>query len=500
MTVAELDPASTTSIIVRRHREEFEQLFKARYERHYGEGLQLRCSKRAKRIHYHPASGTLLRRFGSVDDQSLPLMPHVLGISSQFKEVIRIWQEAIDDLRAFGRQIRASEGVLTSEAFESLPQELQSGPHPEQEKWLDCFRSNQIDQGMAIVAVAELAAIKGLSKRDRLTKSQCQKLLRTADVLGLGVEPDARVSGVNYKWEEQVALFFTKSSAVDNGPDYMAASILLRLGATIAEADGAVDQSELDFITTHLEGQFDLSDSDSNRLEQLKNLLLVSRTGENQISRTLSKKLPPQHRLLVGEFLVGIAAVDNVITDSEFEALRKTFKSLEIDPASLDELVERFGLAKGGHRPPAIEELRLDLQAISKIMTETREVAVILRDAMADPDDQELNNDDGNSGPTGSLQTDGVSPQDESILTEPYDETAMQNLEPRYRPFVKALLENTCWAPSDLRKIADEHRVMLSGAIEAINEWSTDEYGDWLILEDDNYEIRTDLVKKPNEK
>jgi hypothetical protein len=37
---------------------------------------------------------------------------------------------------------------------------------------------------------------------------------------------------------------------------------------------------------------------------------------------------------------------------------------------------------------------------------------------------------------------------------------------------------------------------MLNGAVETINEWSTDEYGDWLIEEGDPYHVRQDLIEK----
>jgi hypothetical protein len=40
------------------------------------------------------------------------------------------------------------------------------------------------------------------------------------------------------------------------------------------------------------------------------------------------------------------------------------------------------------------------------------------------------------------------------------------------------------WNRRELEQIARQHNVMLSGALEAINEWSLEHCGDWLFQED----------------
>jgi hypothetical protein len=46
--------------------------------------------------------------------------------------------------------------------------------------------------------------------------------------------------------------------------------------------------------------------------------------------------------------------------------------------------------------------------------------------------------------------------------------------------------------------LADKWNLMLSGAVETINEWSTDRYGDWLIEEGDTYQVRQNLIEETN--
>ena len=122
--VAQNDPRSSSSVIVRRHREEFEKLFAAKYRKRFADGIVLRASKRPKRIDYRPASGTLLRRLGTADGISVSTMPDTLSISSQFKPIVHSWEESIEELRAFSRAHSSAGGELTAEAYEALPPEL----------------------------------------------------------------------------------------------------------------------------------------------------------------------------------------------------------------------------------------------------------------------------------------------------------------------------------------------------------------------------------------
>ncbi|HUG67754.1 MAG TPA: TerB N-terminal domain-containing protein [Pirellulaceae bacterium] len=496
--VSQNDSRTSSSVIVRRHRDEFAKLFETKYQGHFGDGIQLRASKRLKRIDHHPASGTLMRSIGTVDGISLPAMPNILAISSQFKQIIQSWDESIEELKAYSRASRSSGGEQTAEAYEALPTELQAGDHPELDAWMKAWEDNVDDEGWPIVPVSAIASIKGIPARDRLTKMQCAKLLRTADTIGLGVEPDARMTGKGYRWDERVTLFFLDEENGEDVTNYIAASALLRLGASVAEADGRVNKEELTFITDHLEGQFNLSDADSKRLERLQYLLLHSRSGDNTISKVLAKRLPREHRLLVGEFLVGVAAVDEVITQEEIKALRKAYTSLDLDSADLDKLMARHTVPETADETTLQEaELRLDMQAISRIMTETRQVAGILRDAMADDDEPDGLSWDSNTSAVAVAAVPDITTASTPAarIQRHADDT---ELDSRFRPFLAAVLEQEEWTPKELRELADKSKVMLSGAVETINEWSTDRYGDWLIEEGDTYHVRQDLIEETN--
>lgn len=490
--VAKHDARTTSSVIVRRHGDKFCELFKEKFELVFKVGFKLRSSKNPKRLRYFPASGT--PHIYDELESKLPQQPDVLRITSQFKPLVRMWDECIDELKAYNREHRKSDGEMTAEAYESLPESLREDDHPELDDWLALWERYANDDGWSVVPVSEIATLKSIDPRATLTKTQCNKILTSADAIGIGVEPDARLTGKSYKWDQPVCFFFLESTEPDDTSAYNAASALLRLGLNIAEADGHIDQVELDHIAMHLEGQFNLSESQSIRLKQLEYLLINYEGVDNSIGKFLSKRLTTDQCRMIGEFLVGVAAADEVIEPSEIKALKKAWRSLGIDESGLDTLLEQYAteIPVGGNQPAqpastksAETEFHLDMQAVSRIMSETQQVATILQQAMSVDEDAEMEPEVDDS-PQPPVAPPTALSRDERDLTS--------SLPVRFEPFFNAVIDREEWSAADLKSLASEHGVMLNGAVEAINEWSTDEFGDWLINEGDTYSIQRELL------
>jgi uncharacterized tellurite resistance protein B-like protein len=495
MAICQHDPRSTSSVVVRRHKAEFARLFRSRYEADLSYGQPVRVSKRPQRLHYHPASPTLLHSSSKEAVQNFEA-PSVLGLKSQFNWLVNIWEQCVDDLKAYSRVARRNDGEVTAEVYESLPVELRDGDHPEFEAWMRVWEANVDEEGWPIVPASTLAGLKGFEPRGTLTKSQCARVLATADAIGIGVEPDARITGKNYQWDERLTLFFLEDETPCDVPNYLAASVLLRLGATVAQADGRIDVKELEFITEHLEQQFDLSDSDVKRLERLRYLLLHSQSGDSTVTKTLSERLTQRQRRLVGEFLVGVAAADDVVTPKEVKTLRKAYRALGLADSYLDDLLAECATAtvttpsRVASEPT--QELRLDMAAISRIMTETKQVAAVLREAMTESEPKEAYDSDGETNPA-EVKSDRNAAATPQFATAA--DGATEGLDDRYASFLHELLQRERWPAPELRALADRCGVMVSGAVEAINEWSLDTHGDWLVDEGDPYCVKTDLLR-----
>jgi hypothetical protein len=81
-----------------------------------------------------------------------------------------------------------------------------------------------------------------------------------------------------------------------------------------------------------------------------------------------------------------------------------------------------------------------------------------------------------------------------AILTA--ENSADVSLDIRYQPFFRALLTKPAWTITEARELAKSHHVMLNGAIESINEWSQEQFGDWLIEEGDQLVIHSNILSK----
>ncbi|WP_254508167.1 tellurite resistance TerB family protein [Anatilimnocola floriformis] len=503
---AQLDPRTPSSVVVRRQETRFKELFAKRYYDRFGNGVLLKSAKRSRPVHYHAASATLNQsQLAGQFSRSLLELPDVLGISSQFKPLLEIWEQCIEELRAFDKVSRTGKGPLSADAFEALPSELRIGEHPETDQWIQLWADRSSSNGLPVVPVAALAALKGFEQRTTLLKSQCDRLLSTADCLAIGVEPDARLTGKNYRWDDNVVLFERESVERSNAATYQAAALLLELGVHIAAADDKVDEEELAIIAKQLEDQFTLTADEVKRFQCRRQLLCLNPPKEARVSAAIRKKLGKQQRRLIGEFLVGIAAADQVITSGEMASLRRLYSQLELDAADLDKLLAPLATAKPIEAPKQTvvakpEEFRLDLRAVSRIMDETKEVARILQDAMDVEDEPEIS-----SAPLAStltLSTATLRPASES--TAVIDRAAILNaehsadasLDIRYQPFFRALLTKPAWTITEARELAKSHHVMLNGAIESINEWSQEQFGDWLIEEGDQLVIHSHILRK----
>ncbi len=500
--MAQNDHRSSNSVIVKRHNERFLQLFRTRYKNEFPKGLKLKASKRDSAISYHPASSSLHR--DPAWESRLPKLPGVLRITSQFKPFVENWDACIEELKTYNRLHRKSDGAMTAEVYESLPPELRDDDHPEYDQWMKLWERYASSEGRPMVPVHELATLKSIEQRGKLTKGQSQRIVRTAAAIGLGVEPDVDVSGKNYSWSEPVCLFFEDPEAKRNIKAYKSATILLRLGMNIAGADGEFDRSELEFIDQHLESTFNLSDADSSRLECLTHLLAKSPDSNFSITKSLCLKLQKSARALVGEFLVGIAAADGVLHPAELKELKKAYRSLELEPSVLDQLLSRFKSkdepAQSGTKEPEKQEgveFKLDMNAISDIMTETRQVSRLLEEAMdfSDADDQ---------GPEPSGRNEQVSEQaDESTpngnsrvdAAEIIEAPHFHGLAERYHGFLSAVLQKASWERDEIEIVARHEGQMLTGAVEAINEWSYEQFEDWLIEEGDEYQIHSAILE-----
>lgn len=500
--IAAGDPLSQRSVVLKRVTSEFEELFDTRYRDIYGdEGMTLRVSKRNVRHMYRPANGGLSEMRCEVANP--------LGIKSQFKKLPEIWNTCIADLRKLSRvTATTTDGALTIDTWEAMPAELRAEvDHPLADPVAAIVAQavppiadeSEMHNGPAMVPAGRFAELIGIQRRPKLTATQSRKLAATIEHTGYGLVPDARISQIRYGWDDLVVVAPGLNEDNVEPTRYNAAVCVLRLGLAIALADGEADELELRMLTDHIDAVFDLSTEEQQRLAALRELLLKTGSDIRPIARKIQEMLPPDGRRKVGRLLVVIAAATNGIDRSERTALRKAFRAMglppelleatiaEVAPGSSEAEVRVRATTAGAETGEAITAagapvFRLNHQAISSIMAETREVSVMLAAAMgaADAEMQHASPD-----PVGLAGPEPVqSPVSRAVVE-------VAGPDGRYEPLFASLIDRDRWDRDEADSLARSYGLMLDAGMEAINDWAYEALGAPLI-EDEGDELVLD--------
>lgn len=487
-------PGARRSVIVDRLPEELASLLETRQEERHPGGVALRIAKRPRVMAYRPANDSLRPAEARVPDP--------LGIASQFAPLVELWNACIEDLRGLSRVATADDKVTLAQ-WEAMPPELRAGmENPFAPALAALAGAHADDDGHAIVPVGALIEAVRMKKPDRasLSATLSRSLAGAIADAGMALEPDARLTGARYALAGEVVLCpvaIPIESSPEGAARYLAASGVLRLGAAVALADGAAEEQELRPIAQELERAFELSEADHRRLDALSALLRARGSEVKSVGKRLLAAMPPPLRSSVGHLLVAIAAADGVVGDHERKLLRACFRALGLETADLDLELARLAEAPEPSQHEMDEgytPLRLDQAAIRAIMAETREVAQILAEAMrGDDEDSEDRQDEPADEPRNSARAAEApaappaptaptpTPQPPRPDVAPAGPAGMQA---RYVPFFTAIMARTAWSIQDAGTLAREHNLMLSGAVEAINDWSYDRADGPLLIED----------------
>jgi hypothetical protein len=131
--------------------------------------------------------------------------------------------------------------------------------------------------------------------------------------------------------------------------------------------------------------------------------------------------------------------------------------------------------------PPGASGATLNRAAIEAILAETREVASILSDVLDDEDDDA-------TPPPSSVRSAPVS-------AERGANTAWTGLDPRYHAVLRELLTRARWTSAEVRDVASRSKLMPGAVLEAVNAWSEDRFGDYVIDEAGDWKINAQILE-----
>jgi uncharacterized tellurite resistance protein B-like protein len=391
--------------------------------------------------------------------------------------------------------------------------------------------ANTREDGHTFVGVSQVARTVGVTA-PKLTAAQSRRVCQVTAYAGFALEPDVRLTGKTYRPDQVVAVFPDPADGPVDPTRYAAASCMLRVGMLLVGADGDVDEREVSLLSQQIRQAFDLSEAEQRRLEALRGLLEHQPPAWSTLGR-LATSMSLAQREATAKLMLALAAADGVVTEDELKAIRKGYAALGLGRETTEAAIASLTAAESSTtdepptvmpalaatgplgevippppgppqaaRPAAPAGLRLDRAAIAAIMSDTREVAQMLAAAMqAEPDD-------GPSRATGAEQpgnpatvampaaTVTASPPARPMPVEPdvvaTDDTTLPT---RYAAFYRLLVAKGRWELREADRLARDHGHMLSGAIEALNEWAFEQRGAQLFVEDgDALVIEQDLL------
>ena len=171
---------------------------------------------------------------------------------------------------------------------------------------------------------------------------------------------------------------------------------------------------------------------------------------------------------------LSIAASDGAISGKEVAALERLYGAIGLEKdgiysalhalTSRDEPVTVIPPSEGPAgfavppRPGLEGALALDEEKIAVVMANTARVSALLDEVFREEEDE--------TEPSGKP-------------SEPED--GLEGLDNKHEVFLGELLSHPHWDEEEFRNLAHQFRLLPAGAVETLNEWSYERYGDLLI-------------------
>lgn len=482
--------------------DEFNELFRIRYQAEYRDGMKIRRNKTPLKLSYHPASGSLR----SVIEFDAGDLPDVCRLQAPVRRLRELAQVVTDELDAYSRWVGRRGERDSFGAVALLPRELAESRQPtDLRRLLERIESTLGSDDTATILVPDLIEEYPSRRPHILTAREAMAFAELLEQRGFGVAPDIRCSEINLSKHQHAVVFRLPDGPPAPTDEYLGATVVLQLGAAVSAADGTVTEDEERQLETHLERALQLSTVDRNRLRAHLQWLLTEPPKLTGMRARL-RALAPSQQDLVGRFCVSVAAADGHISPDEVKVLSRVYSLIGLDPDRLHS--DLHALASGpatrpvtvlppdeptGRRiPPPTEAatastddgLRLDEQRISEVMAATREVTQLLTEIFEGPVEQEAEESD-----PGAAAFD-----DEEVETA--SDSALGGLDPAHADLVRYLAQRRIWSREEFEQTAVELGLMPAGAIEVINDAAFERCDEPILEGEDPLEVNEQALRE----
>lgn len=277
----------------------------------------------------------------------------------------------------------------------------------------------------------------------------------------------------------------------------------------IAAADDHPTEAELEVAHNFINKNSTLTPHERQRLHFLERLLCRNPHLAMRPLTRLAKRLPVEQRHMVGEVLVCVAGADGIISSSEWAALDRACKTLDLPPSALEDILRRLGatfeeptvqeaaLGEPGEplpvREPALSApkapaFKLDMTRVAAISNETAQVISLLSAVMREEDAKPA------APPAPATTPAPTIPQQQALSKEV--PTWLATLNTKFQPIAARIVAKPSWSHAEFQQLAAEFNLMPLGVRDALNEWADEHLGDFLLEGEDPITVNTSILTK----
>ncbi|MBC6427967.1 MAG: TerB N-terminal domain-containing protein [Cellvibrionales bacterium] len=473
-------PESNLRTPATRCRNEFIELFRLRFNKHFPNGLKVNKPREPLAVSYYAASSEFEYSANpTVNGKSIP------DISNLHQPIIiaqALADEVMEELDKLSRFLaRNPDGQGSVAAHALLPPELWVFfPSAEMDR-LKAWASDIVERG-GLVPLRDVIRYLASETSEKIGKPQITAAADALARIGFGLAPDPRFALRFPKPAEPVVLFslgepVAKLEAVSN--EYRQALLELALGSFIVHADDELVDAERKMLDAHAKTVATLSDHERRRLHANLKWFLTVPPDMPLLQRKL-KDIDPDNQATIRSALISAAHADGIIHPAEVAGIEKVYQVLGLDPAlassdlhagEIADAPHRVRVAQPGRPGEAIPEPektsgpQLDATRIAAIRSDTEQASTLLG------------------------QIFGVKDEPETAPAEDVRQGALAGLDPKHGTLVLELIEREHWSDADFTRLCATHGLMESGALEVVNEWAFELYNEALLDEYNGYHL-----------
>lgn len=512
---------ASRSVVERRVDNELRLLFENRYKQQYGDGVLVHADSRSV-IEYHPGSLQLRRELELLERTDIlkKVSYNSIENSDVFTPLRTLYAECVDDLRNYSRAVgRADSDELTPMLWEQLPDDLKNViPHPHKEAWVTLLEQSSSSPSPTIIPVKKIAKLCAVLPSKAISNRNTELIINTAQSLGFTIDPNPQDLPHKWNWEENVSVLYTPANADKETGDYVPAKFAAFLVMFVANGKSTIPSSFISSATKHLSRDFGLGEFQTKRLTGLLQALEGVEADMRGVTSYKERNLVNSDILQIRESVTNIMTELTPVRGDAANYLRRVSNALGLAPEELQEAVVRINGEYGREleapvqynnssqteagepipppptntTAPSRAEVILDPERLKQLQQETEAVAELLNNEFSD------NVDTVDAQPESErflLKNSAPSPRSSIDHKLESRSSIFDTLDARYRPFATAIVQQNVWTETELKTLAQEHDIMLNGAISVINEWADEHHGDFLIEDGNPYEIYIGILK-----